>query len=384
MKPFIKPRPPAGTPVPIPPPTPRVSPNELTVLAVASAIADPAERSAYLDRVCGGDAEFRARLEQRLAERAAASLPAVVQRSELMPAPRPGQGGGMALVSMPDMQLSPAGPPPVRHSPVPWVLATLLAAAVGALAVIFSSEKAARSIAESKVQNAQTAVVAAERAKTTAENERDAALAKEMESRTAATRSTEKLKEEERLRKAAEAEAEKARGTATSASDIAEKASAQAKSAQAAEAALKSAAREKTVAFRVEQAATLEKYAAELIDHGKHGEAVAPARSAVELREQPAESAGAPAGAAAAPVVVAPDARYLLGAALMGKGDVAGAEKEFLTVVGAIEPVLAQAPAGDPVRAKYAVVVKKLAQLYSTTGRKREASDWRHKLDGQR
>jgi hypothetical protein len=65
----------------------------------------------------------------------------------------------------------------------------------------------------------------------------------------------------------------------------------------------------------------------------------------------------------------------------MGKGDVAAAEKEFLTVIGAYEPILAQA--GEPEKTKYAAVVRKLAQLYSSTGRKREASELRHKLDSR-
>jgi hypothetical protein len=43
-----------------------------------SDLADPAERAAYLDRECAGDAELRARVEALLRANDAAPLPAVI------------------------------------------------------------------------------------------------------------------------------------------------------------------------------------------------------------------------------------------------------------------------------------------------------------------
>src|SRR6516162_8837214 len=45
----------------------------------ASDLADPAERAAYLDRECGGDAELRARVEALLRANDAAPLPPAEQ-----------------------------------------------------------------------------------------------------------------------------------------------------------------------------------------------------------------------------------------------------------------------------------------------------------------
>src|SRR5262245_36992715 len=47
-----------------------------SLFLVASDLADPAERAAYLDRECGGDAELRARVEALLRANDAAALPA--------------------------------------------------------------------------------------------------------------------------------------------------------------------------------------------------------------------------------------------------------------------------------------------------------------------
>ena len=63
----------------------------------------------------------------------------------------------------------------------------------------------------------------------------------------------------------------------------------------------------------------------------------------------------------------------------MGRGQVADAERELLAAVAAIEPLLPQAD--DAGRARYTMAVKKLANLYSATGRRHEASDWRRKVE---
>src|SRR6266404_3381822 len=47
-----------------------------SLFLAASELADPAERAAYLDRECGGDAQLRARVEALLRANDAAPLPA--------------------------------------------------------------------------------------------------------------------------------------------------------------------------------------------------------------------------------------------------------------------------------------------------------------------
>jgi hypothetical protein len=122
---------------------------------------------------------------------------------------------------------------------------------------------------------------------------------------------------------------------------------------------------------RAEFATILFKYAATLVEEGRHGEAEAPARQAAELRASLDPNGWA-----------THEARFTLGAALMGKGDMAGAEKELLWAVGGMERLLPQA--AEPERARYGAAVKKVAQLYTATGKKREATEWRKKLDQNR
>jgi hypothetical protein len=55
-----------------------------SLFLAASDLADPAERAAYLDRECGGDAELRARVEALLRANDVSPLPA--------PEPRDGTG----------------------------------------------------------------------------------------------------------------------------------------------------------------------------------------------------------------------------------------------------------------------------------------------------
>lgn len=343
-----------------------MSPNELTVIAVACAISDPAERSAYLDRVCAEDPLLRAKVEKRMAERAEANVatPATVQRAELMHSATRGQGGAVAIVPMPDMQMSPVGQRPVKQSAFPWLLATLLAAAVGALAVIFSNEKAARAVADNQAQSALAA-------RQNAETERDSAITRALEANTVATRTDEKRAEAER--KKAEADAKAA------AADLAwQKAKEDAKRMQAAADAAKAELdqsrkqlSEAQKASRLELAGVLSKYASTLVEESRHGEAEAPARQAAQLLfEQD------PRG------WTTQDARYLLGAAMMGKGNVVDAEKELLAAIAGMEALLPQS--AEPERAKYATAVKKLAQLYSATGKRREATEWRKKLETPR
>lgn len=361
MKPFIKPRPATPAAESTSPPAAKVSPGELTIVGVARALADEGERAAYLDRVCGGDAELRARIEGRLAEKNPA-LPATVPRAELMPAGMGGAAGGMAIVPMPDMQLTPAGQN--RQSSFPWLLAMVLAAAVGALVVVFLNEKAGRAVAESQVK-------AAEVEKQAADHERTTALAGAMEAKAIASRIEQKRAEAEQLSKeaearrlAAETEVRKARDEMSTlqkevASERTLKEQAVAKAEQD---------RERQLGVQKDLAGSLGKLAAVLVEEGRHREAEPPARQAAELWGQIDPAA-----------LETQEARFSLGSALMGKGDTPGAEKELLAAIAGVEPLLASG--GEPVRGRYSAMVKKLGQLYSATGRRREAAEVRKKLE---
>jgi hypothetical protein len=366
LKPFIKPR---TAPPPAPEPPPKVSPNELAILAVAGAIADPVERAAYLEHVCGADGGLRARLEKKLAEKNghAAAQTAMVTHAEVFPAlPNRGQGA-VAIVPMPDMQLTQAGHGPAKQSPFPWLLATLLAAAVGALAVFFVNEKAARALAENRAHEALGE-------KTSAEKERELALAGALEAKTIASRTEEKRVEAERQRTDADTRRATAEAESQKAKAEAEKLRTE---TEAAKRALETArqqtagATEAQKLARLELAATLAKYAGALLDQNHHAEAVAPAWQALELR-----MTFDPAGWATQ------DVRFTLGAALMGKGDMDGAEKQLLAALSGMEPLLGQV--GEPERTRRAAAIKKLAQLYTTTGKKKEAAEWRKKLEAPR
>ncbi len=370
MKPFIKPR----TTAPVPPvPAPqqaKVSPNELTVLAVACAISEPAERSAYLDRVCAEDPVLRAKVEKRMAERAekaepTRSTPATIQRAELMHAATRGQGGGaVAIVPMPDMQMSPVGQRPVKHSAFPWLLATLLAGAVGALAVIFSNEKAARAVADNQAQSALAA-------RQTAEAERDTALTSALEAKTVATRTDEKRAEAERQRTDSDTKKAAAELEWQKAKEDAKRLQAAADAAKIELDQSRKQLTEVQKASRLELAGVLGKFAFTLVEEGRYGEAEAPARQAMELHASQDPNGW--------PTL---EARFVLGSAMMAKGDVTAAEKELLASIAGMEALLPQG--AEPERAKYATAVKKLAQLYTATGKRREASEWRKKLEAPR
>ena len=161
MKPFIKPRP-ATPPQPEPAaPKPAASLNELTIFALAAGISDPTERTAYLDQMCGADAALKTRLQQRLAARLAdipvPPAPTAERRIEsalLSREPSAKDSPALALVPVSAMQF-PALPPQLqRQVTFAWGSATLMALAVGALAVIFYFEKDARVRAEGLAKEA--------------------------------------------------------------------------------------------------------------------------------------------------------------------------------------------------------------------------------------
>ncbi len=354
MKPFIKPK--SATPEPS---APKVTPNELTILTVASGIADAEERATYLDRVCAGDTALRARINERLAARSAS--PATTEHAELVrTVSAHAPTNTVAIVPMSGMTLSPTLGA-TRQSPFPWALATLLAAAVGALAVFFVNEKAARMTAEITARDAT-------HDKTTAEHEREEAQTKSFEARTIAERTDQKRSEAERQRDDAEKQKNAALSAAEKSRAETEQLRITTKAAQTTAETLLAKSAEAQKAAAIAHADTLAKFAAALIEESRHAEAEPAARQCVELRT--AQNADAWAVL---------EAHYLLGAALMGRGNVSEAERELLATAQGMEPLAAQA---DPAnRTRYIAAVKKLSQLYSATGRKREASEWRHKLD---
>lgn len=354
MKPFLKPK--SATPEPS---APKVTPNELTILTVASGIADADERAAYLDRVCGDDSALRARISERLAARGASPAPA--ERAELVrTVSSHAPTNTVAIVPMSGMTLSATQATP-RQSPFPWVLATLLAAGIGALAVFFVNEKDARMKAETTAHDAA-------RDKTDAEREREDAQAKALEARTIAERTEQKRAEADRQREDAEKQKAAAIAEAEKSRTEAEQLRLTTKAAQATVDTAVTKFTEAQKASAIAHADTLAKFATALIEEGRHADAEPAARQCVELRTTHNAEAWAVF-----------ESHYLLGAALMGRGNVADAERELLATAQGMEPLAAAADATN--RARYIAAVKKLSQLYSATGRRREASDWRRKLD---
>ncbi len=355
MKPFLKPRPatsPPATPEPAQAAT-NVGINELTILAVAGTMSDADERAAYLERTCAGNEGLRRRIEERLADRRQAVMDG---KAELMrPFPQLPQQA-MAIVPLSGMHLTPTHPAPVaaKASAFPWALATLLAGAVGALAVFFTQEKTARITAETKTTEAESARVEAQ---TSA-----------LEAKTVSARTAEKANDAEKQRAAAVADSTKAREETDRLRKQTEEAlrAEQAAKAMAETEHVKNMEAQKTSTAAL--ADTLARLASTLIEQNRHAEAETPARQCLELRT-----------AQGANVWQINDARVLLGSALMGRGQVADAERELLAAVTAIEPMLPQAD--DAGRARYAMALKKLTNLYNATGRRTEAADWRKKLD---
>jgi hypothetical protein len=205
---FGKTRVPTPTAAPVTEATPRISPSELTIFGVASALIDPAERAAYLDRACGADDLLRIRLEERLAERFAARepqpAPAMPANAQLVPSKQDKalatqeRPDALALVPMSAMQFAAAQQPP-RHSPIPWAAATLMAIAVGALAVFFLNERTARESAERTSKEAAAARLEAERARDSAKTSAEETGKKNLEverEKHAATTAAEQARQE--------------------------------------------------------------------------------------------------------------------------------------------------------------------------------------------
>jgi hypothetical protein len=377
VKPFIKPRqvpekPPVPAPaaVPAPEPAPRISPNELTIFGVASTLTDPAERCAYLDRACGADELLRIRLEERLAERFAARepqpAPPMPANAQLVPSlhekvlatqDRP---DALALVPMSAMQFAAAQQPP-RHSPIPWAAATLMAIAVGALAVFFLNERTARETAERTAKETAAARLEAERA-------RDAA-------KTSAEETGKKNLEIEREKHAATTAAEQARIEAARHRTERDEAQATLKAANdkaAAALAEVTKLRNETVAGQQATAAALADSLARLgafqLDARAFAEAEASIRQSLQIRINMRADGW-----------TILESRALLGSILLQKNQDAEAQQEFIAAGTAIEAL--GPPGNDIDRARVVDASKRIVQFFNITGRRKEGTEWRRRLD---
>ena len=368
MKPFIKPRPPVSEPQGPVLPKSSVSLNELTVFAIASAMPDASERGDYLDRTCGADAAMRQRIEERLSTRPTEHVPAGALPAT--PALQTGQlaqhGDGknspaLALVPVSAMQF-PALPPQLqRQVTFAWGSATLMALAVGALAVIFYFEKEARVRAEASAKEANAAaeqsLIDRERsearaleAKTEAQRTAEARAKAEQERDTAATAA----RESERRR----AEADKQR------TELEKKRSSDSEAAKT--------ERDKMLASQRAAALTLADNFASLasfqITAKAYAEAEASARQCLELRTSN--------GVEGWPIV---EARTLLGEASLQRSADADAEREFTSAATLIESL--GTPASDVDRARFSAASRLIVRYFTVTGRRREATDWKRRLD---
>ena len=376
MKPFIKPRSKSAPPSPAPASNPRISPNELTIFGVAASLADPEERAAYLDRACGTDAEFRARLEERLETRdrqntsmnaavtvGSAELARPVRENALATKDRP---DAVALVPMSAMQLAASQQPP-RHSPIPWTAATILAIAVGALAVFFFMERKTREQAQQETELAQHDRAGAER-------EREAAAAAALEAKTIADRAEQARQAALREKEAVAADAVKARAEAAQNRTEREQAVSNLKSAtdkaQAAEAALAKLRVESAAAKRATDLALADSIArlgAAQMDTRAYGDAEASLRQSLQAR----------VALGADPWTIVEN-RALLGSVLMQRNQDAAALEQIATAAAAIEAMGVPAE-GD--RARAAAVSKRIVQFFTVTGRRKEAGEWRRRLE---
>ena len=374
MKPFIKPR--AAAAEPAPPAAasaPRISPNELTILSVAGSLTDPTERSAYLDRTCGDDIALRIRVEERLLLRTqqvpaapatpvtAADVVSPLREHALATTDR---HDAVALVPMSAMQLAASQQPP-RHSPIPWMMATLLAIGVGALGVFLWFEREARELAQQQSK-------AAELSRAAAEKDREAAAAAILEAKTVAEKSRQ---EAERQKQAALATAADARTAADNNRAELEQALATAKTAtdkaKAAEADVAKLRNEATSGQRITSLALAESLA-------QLGTLQFEARNYTEAEKSIRQSLAIRANAGADGWAIL-ESRALLGSILLQKNQDAEALQEFLTAAAAIESL--GPPGNDTDRARVTNASKRVIQFFNITGRRKEASDWRRRFD---
>ncbi len=400
-KPFLKPF--SQTPAPAAEEDRGVSVSEITTFAVAAGM-HPDDRAAFLAHACAGDDALRKRIEQRLAARTPASVPAPapaaapspaasatatpapaptpVPNAELQRIPEPhlaisqNQPAGMALVPMSASQL--AAITAQRQNTFPWLTAVVLAVAAGAMGVFLMQEKDARHRADAAMQQA------AQRAETAAKEAADARAVAGKERETAAEQITAARTESEKLRATAEEQRQRA-DTATQQAALAKAEAERQRTALAAagkddagsetgKAALAKAELERD-AIRVTQketvlafADTLAKLATTQLDSSRFAEAEASARRSLELRIMQAVPGW--------PLV---ESRALLGAALLQKNADAEAGREFAAAAADIEQL--GTPSNEADRARFTMAAKRIVQFYNATGRRKEGTEWKRKFD---
>lgn len=397
-KPFIK------SPPQTPPPAAAearraVSASELTTYAVAAGMHVPAERAAYLAHACAGNAGLREKIEQRLAARAPASVPEPSPEPPPEPTvtPPPSPSPGTELQRMPDTTLAVSQNHPAamalvpmsagqlaaitaqRSNTFPWMTATFLAVAVGALGVFLVQERDARQHAETAGkqagQRAETAVQDAAAARSAVEKERETAA----QQITAARQESEQLRtlaDEQRQRAEAatqqaalaKAEADRQRlaleNTARKEDDGAALNKAALVEAERERESIRAAQKETNLAL----ADALARLATAQLEDSRFAEAETTARQSLDLRTAQAVTGW--------PLV---ESRALLGAALLQKNADAEAGRELAAAASAIEEL--GAPANDADRARLALASKRIVQFYNATGRRKEGIEWKRKFD---
>ncbi len=386
IKPFIRPF--SHTPSAAGDAESSVRASELTTYAVAAGMNVPAERAAFLAHACAGNPGLREKIEQRFAtlspapapSAAPSAAPVAAPSSELqrMPEAAPAiqenqaQPAAMALVPMSAGQL--AAITAQRPNTFPWLTATFLAVAVGALGVFLMQEKEARQRADNArqqeglradgaVQEAAAARAAAEKERETAAQEISAArkdsealraVADEQRQRaeTATQQAALARAEAERQRLAVEATATKQEGGA-------------ALEAERERDAVRAAQKETNLAL----ADALARLAAAQLDGSRFAEAEASARRSLELRTEQAVTGW--------PLV---ESRALLGAALLQRNADGDAGRELAAAASDIEQL--GAPTGDVDRARLSMAAKRIVLFYNATGRRKEGTELKRKFDG--
>lgn len=371
LKPFIKPRPAGPAQPDAAVQKSSFSINELTIFSLASAMSDPTERAAYLERSCGTDEDLRARIDERLAARmtspspAPASQPPAVSQErapqtvqtamlERHPNANDKDSPALALVPVSAMQF-PALPPQLqRQVTFAWGSATLMALAVGALAVLFYFEKDARVRAEASAKEANVA----------AENslrDREASEAAVLEAKTAARRTQE-------AREKAEKERDEAAAKAVAASQEAARIKAESEKIKS----TTSESNEKMLAARHAATLALGDSLAALANFQiiarAYADAEATSRQCLEIRTGN--------GITGWPII---EARALLGEANLQRNANAVAETELVAAAESIETL--GAPTNDTDRARLTAAMKRITLFFNAVGRKKEGAEWKRRID---
>ena len=368
MKPFIKPRPAAPPQQAQPEPQKSaISLNELTVFALAAAMPDSAERAAYLERTCGANEDLRNRLEARLAEHKpephtpALAVPQQVQSSLLKHEPSVQNGQALALVPVSAMQFPTLPPQMQRQVTFAWGGATLMALAVGALAVFLHFEKAAHARAESSLKEAK---VAAQQS----QSEREQSEARALESKTDAKRTAE-------ARAKAEQERDAAAAKATAAAQEAERFRIEAdKHKAASEQTVTTAKTEREQMLTSQKTATialadsLAALANLQLAAKNFAEAQTNARQCLELRTGNGIEGWALV-----------EARALVGESSIHRDADADAERELTAAATAIESL--GAPTTETDRARFTAASKRIVLFFNAAGRRKEGAEWKRRID---